>query len=261
MIARALSSPWFKSEQHYRQYVEVICSDPRKYQQVHNERLIEARRGVIDFADSNCGLGCFSTEPVRLEESGQRARMLMWGHYAEGHRGLLMEFDWTKLSLAWLSFESGKENPFWVEYEDSRREMRLREFDPEVYKKEKEFFQILRRWSQGKSKTWVHENEWRFITYFNESLGWTTSRLVGGRLMHFLSLRSLDGKPATPWEETTQIDVVQRVVIGCKAEPGFKAEVLRVLEAPAYRHVHIQEAKPLEREYGLEYKTVRPPAA
>ena len=55
-----------------------------------------------------------------------------------------------------------------------------------------------------------------------------------------MSLRRLEEKPAHLWQEPEPIKLVRRVIIGCKVVPEFEDDVLKVLNAPAYRHVHIQ---------------------
>ncbi|MDD2764766.1 MAG: DUF2971 domain-containing protein [Opitutaceae bacterium] len=255
------------ADTEYEETMKKACSEPEKYRSEHEKFFKALRNGFFDAADQNFRLACFSKEPkditsLKCEEIQQiqQGRMLMWSHYAMGHRGLVIEFDFTQQHSikGWVLSESGDGNPFKVVYEPTPREICIREFN----ELNTRLFEILQRWAQGKSETWAYENEWRFIAKPDDSVScWTTSRLVNGRLMDFMSLRAVEGKPATPYDEKEPIKAIRRVVIGCKAEPKFRADVRRVLDAPAYRHVHIQEAKLLRREYGLEYETIRPPAA
>lgn len=253
------------SDTDFEATIEKVCSEPEKYRVEHEKFFNALRDGFFASTHQNFRLASFSTEPEPIESFGkeekqvlQRARMLLWSHYGMGHRGLMMELDFTQQHSprGWNLAVNGDGNPFRVSYEPTPREICVEEFNELSVR----LFEILQRWAQGKSDAWAYEGEWRFIAMRDEpKSSWTTSRLVNGRLVDFISLRPVEGKPASPHEEKEPIAAIRRVVIGCKAGHGFKTDVLRILDAPAYKHVHVQEAGLLMRDYGLEYKTIRPP--
>lgn len=107
---------------------------------VKEAQLRENKKKIIDTFDE-MGVACFS---ARLDS------ILMWSHYADGHKGLCLEFD-TK----YLPF-SDREKLHRLIYSNSYPRLSPiaifqssnMPFDPLV----------------TKSKDWEYEEEWRFIT-------------------------------------------------------------------------------------------------
>ena len=92
---------------------------------------------------ANMGVGCFTTE---------LANILMWSHYANGHRGFCLEFD-TELFLS--SARIPDKNLMKVIYSDSYPMLSPTDW----YESPRRLLEPL----YTKSKDWISEQEWRLL--------------------------------------------------------------------------------------------------
>lgn len=142
--------------------------------------------------------------------SAQRNNHLMWAHYGDRHRGLVIEVESEGI------FEIGDDSTVHkrllpVQYSDYRPFFR---FDsvlaPDTY--------------TTKGKAWSYEEEWRIIHHQKEFI----SRIVGGRELHLLPL---------PPEN------IRSVLLGSKMPDSHRREVRRLLSDGHYNHVQLVQTE------------------
>jgi len=252
-----IERPKHSSDEAYMDWVQQAVKAPRHK---HAQIFSSVRDTMIDVLGKYRGVACFSALTYKQKPpslAAAKTTALMWAHYANKHRGLMIEFDIRSLVLtAWL--KSGW--LFRVHYHKNRPVAALEDFD--LGSDGKSIDQLTMRWASPKFNAWAYEREWRLICPFvpeKDPQGFTNARMVDGKLMHFAALRPAIGKPATPWLETSPVRSIKRVVLGQRATKQFKKDVIHVLESPAYKHVHIQEAQLSSRSFGLDYVDIRKP--
>lgn len=147
--------------------------------------------------------------------------ILMWSHYADDHRGMVIEFDASHPGLKSWSDDSR----FDVEYSPEKADF---SFEPDDWKGfVKSLFAVARR----KSPEWEYENEVRFILKAPED---------GGVLYRI------------------QPEWITRVILGVRASEQFRARVAGVLSRKDMAHV-VQDLALLSKDqFKLEFERARP---
>lgn len=250
--------PKHPSDEAYNKWVqEVIKLPPHKHAQLFGS----VRDMMIEVLGKHRGVVCFSAlsyEHKPPTVAAAKTAALMWAHYTDKHRGLMIEFNLRSPVLsAWI----GSEWLFKVHYHQDRPLADLADFD--LGPDDGTIDRLTKRWASQKYSAWSYEREWRLICPFappKNPKGFSNTRLVDGKLMHFAALRSAIGKPSSPWLETEPVTAVKRVVLGARSRDRFRADVLKVLDSPAYQHVHIQEARLCPQSFGLDYVDIRKPS-
>lgn len=154
---------------------------------------------------------------VVLSLSGTYDSLLMWGYYADKHKGFVIGFQGPDI----LASQSGNRVFRHVTYAEERpsKPVATDLTDDEVW--------------LTKSKQWEHEDEWRVID----------------------SLYAADGDPTDQERNHWRFDIapgaVREVILGCRAEPQLELDVMNVLRSPDYAHVQLFRMEDDERHYRL----------
>jgi DUF2971 family protein len=173
----------------------------------------EARRRLFNALEEQLGILCLTEAPTSL---------LMWAHYADSHRGLVVEFV--------------PDSPFFnqrVGPDDELRHLRkvtYRQERPAVVLTELDDFSVFLM----KSSDWSYEAEWRMMLPLSSA-----SQIIG------------DGPKAVHLFEFPKA-VVRRVIFGCRISDFTKSQILWILqESPEYQNVQCQQARIDETHYRL----------
>lgn len=142
--------------------------------------------------------------------------ILMWSHYANKHKGLVVEFDTSDPFFGSLPDDSRLE----VEYRPEKAEFVLDLNDPKTFKKK--LCEVARR----KSRDWEKEEEVRFILPAPDD---------GGCLYRI--------GPSC----------ITRVILGVRAESGLIRDVRGLLAQPRFAHVNLQQARLAKESFTLEF--------
>lgn len=202
------------SLEKFRQRIEIHYESRMRHLRV-NRRLARERAAerVRKFWDDLGLLSLTATEN----------NLLMWAHYTDGHKGMVIEFD-AKHPFLKLT-DSSHPNP-----SERERDIQFGALTPVVYSSDRprhhlgeipqpvDFF--------TKSPEWSYEREWRVVRLLAES----------------------DSQKPTP-QGTVHLfavppECIKRVVMGCCMEQKTRTELLNAFAVnPTLRHVQIEEAK------------------
>ena len=181
---------------------------PISYDEFRNSRKQRADEGLRHrfqaLAGKQMGVICFSADPTVVTQ---------WAHYADGHRGLVLE-----LNLEEEPFKSLLEEKHWelprVEYlRPAQRKpcdvyQALVDEDPEATK----LLKIVFACAGEKSPEWEIEKEYRLIAPVPNGVPESPviSRLVKGHVMYFLQLTAA---------------AINQVILGARTSEEFEREV------------------------------------
>ncbi len=160
-------------------------------------------------AYSNLAILCLSAE---------KSHPLMWAHYADGHRGLVIELETD--GLFGLSEDRTITNRLIeVQYSSERPVFR---FDGNSYGA-----------FTTKGETWNYEHEWRVIYLKNRI---PAPRVVCGRAMHL--------RPIPP-------TCFKAVYFGCQMPASHREEVMHLLKQEHLRHIGVFQLNLDPKEFHL----------
>ncbi len=167
----------------------------------------EAPRQTKSFNSKNFGSLCLCEE---------RDNLLMWAHYADSHRGLVIEFDGM--------------HPFFT---NSRRTARIK------YQEERPIYNVnLGNFADTllcKSVEWCYEKEWRTFAQFKEL---DPPILKGNKRIHLAKL---------PPESLIS------VTLGCQSSDSTCQQIKAALENNSLRHVIVEKAQMETDRFGLRF--------
>jgi len=178
-------------------------------------------RQMSDIFNRELGIFCLTEEPLNL---------LMWAHYADHHRGVVVEFDESN------SFFNRRKGP----HDDLRHFRRVVYADvrPSAFLSESDAIQVF----YCKSTDWAYEKEWRLIVPLTDS----SKRIerVGRSQLCLFEL------PA---------DAVRGVLFGCRTDPKIHYQLSTVIRtSSALKHVALSRAELDERHFVLQRHEVSP---
>ncbi len=179
----------------------------------HLMRVVHAAAAV------RVGMLCFTETPDSL---------LMWGHYADGHRGLVYGFDPRHPFFdRRIGGEDGIPSLQRVEY--SRRRPRMTAADTRA--PEDVFAELLaHRFFFTKSDDWSYECEWRFVLPLDPS-------------------RSEDGEQYLPLPE----GLLTTVILGSRVEEEDRARVMELVSGEnLFREVEILQGSISDDEFRID---------
>jgi hypothetical protein len=172
---------------------------------------------VSKFSDSmskEFGLVCFSEE---------ENNMLLWSHYTDGHKGMLIEFE---TSHTYFTRHSKFKK---VRYESKRVPLdpTWPDGSPEIDNYSEQLLCI-------KNSIWSYENEWRSLFPLN----WCHPKKYGQRTLYFTDIPP---------------EMVKRVVLGYRCEPEVEKQVI---EAKTQRGLNFSLFRAVlhPTEFKVEYK-------
>jgi hypothetical protein len=143
--------------------------------------------------------------------------ILMWSHYADGHKGFCLQFDKTGLE-SWKYSQS-------VDYDD--KYLTFREFNNAFPEDNEKMVHIL---LLRKSKHWKYEYEWRIIAKPDDDNS-------GNRYYKFPE------------------ELLTGVIFGCQM-PNDKKKIIKDFLKSRKSHIQFYEAKKKENEFALEIKEI-----
>lgn len=150
---------------------------------------------------------------------------LMWSHYSDEHRGILVEFDASKIDQSG-EFVSHLTN---VDYLPEPPQISYIEMQQQIERNQLEL-------EYAKAEEWVYEDECRVHVHPSDLIKKQTEE-VGELLL-------LDFKP----------DAVKRVIFGCRVTGAQQSELGEILKEDRYEHVQAQYAHCYVGKYKLSYK-------
>ena len=153
--------------------------------------------------------------------------LLMWAHYAQNHKGFVIEFDHEhKYFHQQLSPSDELRYIRKVRYLDKRPNIRISTFEDAT-----DIFLT-------KSKDWKYEEEWRIMRPLQDA---TEVITVNGDAIHLFSLPP---------------DSVTGIIFGCRMSADVKKEIIEYLSnEESYSHVNKFDAVLDEREFKLNIVT------
>ena len=150
---------------------------------------------------------------------------LLWSHYSDGHRGLCLGFESSRLDLKGLIMQGEveyRESPLYVElFLEMAEELGkfVRPWDEHRYPDEQgdafytsQIHRLARTNLLVKSHKWAYEQEYRFVSATTGMHGVSTEALV-------------------------------EVICGLKMSKSDRQTLKRLMELPCYRHVTIKKVR------------------
>ncbi|HLH55678.1 MAG TPA: DUF2971 domain-containing protein [Verrucomicrobiae bacterium] len=163
--------------------------------------------------------------------------ILMWAHYTDGHKGMLLEFDPAHSFLK--PPDCDHPNP-----DERQNDIQFGAMAPVTYSTKRprrrlgEQFRIADFFT--KSPQWGYEHEWRVIQLLERS---HTQKQTPGGMVHLFTIPP---------------ECVRRVVIGCCMGAQNRAELLKAIRSNAQlKHVQIQETQLDLDVFQLNYVSVQ----
>ena len=153
--------------------------------------------------------------------------ILMWSHYADFHRGIMLAIDTDLLPSGWLK------HLVKVEYRTDRVVMDMKWLPQSPGHKE-----FIRRMMRTKSSAWEYEQEHRLLFKLN---GLTQRPLEDGSAGFFVKIPS----PA-----------IREVFVGCKCPTDIEQQVGEVLSSAHLKHVTLKRSAVHDTEFRLTFNPV-----
>ena len=149
--------------------------------------------------------------------------LLMWAHYAEGHRGLVLMLDGSHDFFKGDRPVFGFAKPERVEYSSERPRMPIN--DPNMHA----IFFI-------KGSPWKYEREWRYLKEIEDAV---------------VRCQQTDALPVALFQVPPMC--ILGVILGCYRDQKLKDNVLALRrDRPELRHLRIQEARASNTRYRLK---------
>ena len=165
---------------------------------------------IDSFFNQNVGVLCLSEV---------RDSLLMWGHYTDNHRGLVVGFDsensfFLKRRTAQDEFGLLRQ----VEYQRRRPSVTLSDTSSA-------------EWFQTKSEEWAYEKEWRIARVLSDSN------------------KRIDATPFPIYLFQFPADAVSQIILGIRAADGLVDEIQRL--KPAFPNAKVLRMEESSSEYRL----------
>jgi len=168
---------------------------------------------ILNTLSETSGVVCFSSDPLHP---------LMWAHYAEAHRGVVIEFDETADLFNSIAFLKVDYNAFRVGYNPDGTDQR----------------QMVELFVKRKSKHWEYEQEFRLLV----ELSTTHKQVTGGKTMFLM-----DVEPAA----------IKSVTLGLRATGATRSEVLALSDNTPLKHLQIFEIQLHDTEFSFQRKRIK----
>ncbi len=220
MYLKQLASGYIGDRQKFRKDLEA-CR-PKLLDEVRL-RLPEIHKSTQDTM-----LEHYSKESGVLCLSKRADSLLMWGHYASSHQGLVMGFD-----RAWKWFMAGPKGLREVQYERERAVL-----DTSLYPGSEEEYQKAEKVVFNKNVDWAYEQELRQV-FRLESL--PKERGESGEFYYLPILAT----------------VVKCVILGQRAPVELNEEVGRILAGDAFSHVSLWKAELHRSQFALNFQCIK----
>ena len=183
--------------------------------QVWPKAIENTQANVLDDISECLGVLCMS---------GKETSILMWGHYCDSHRGIVIGFD---DSSEVFRRELGLRR---VNYEEKRVE-----FDLAAVRSPEENQALNERIILSKNKEWSYEEEVRQLFHLRDL---RKGKLWNGKDGYFCAIPP---------------EAIACVYLGTKALDETKAKVRKALESPLLSHVRLQQASLHKTEFRIDF--------
>lgn len=173
------------------------------------------------------GMLCLSEKPDVL---------LMWSHYADQHKGFVVEFDTDSDFFEEKQVSADDLRLFRkVQYESERPSVSLSSMPDE---RENRFTHLINSFLLTKSDHWNYEKEWRLIDML-ERADETRQNISPPVYLFKLPPKAISA-----------------VVLGCRTSPNEEEKIKSLLRDNRYSHVSLKRATLDERHFKLNIGTV-----
>ena len=154
--------------------------------------------------------------------------LLMWAHYAEGHRGFVLMLDGSHDFFRDDRPVFGFEKPERVEYSSERPQMPLN--DPNM----SAIFFI-------KGSPWTYEREWRYLKEIEDAV---------------VLRQQTNALPVALFHVPPKC--IQGVILGCYRDRELEDKILDLRRTcPELRHLRIQQARASKTHYQLRIEEIK----
>jgi len=178
-------------------------------------KVLELKKKLAGYINDMKRTSCL----LSVSETAQNT--VMWAHYAEKHRGVIIGFD----------FEYYFRNMEPVRY--STRRPKLNIFDDyHSSKYKKKYFKTL----ITKSSEWVYEKEFRNILDDSDLANFEKGGLA--------SFKGFNGKKT--WFLRLNPESIKEVIFGLYAEDGLKSSIKQLINRPELQHVKLLQTEESE---------------
>ena len=224
---------------HFLQYAlrggKYSYEEFKKIQKSRNRKAMEKLKFDSDYRKLKSSTRAFENWNANvgiLSLSAEEKNLLMWAHYADSHRGLLIEFD-PKHVFFNQPVATPQEGEFdfgiltRVIYLQTRPKMHVEKTSP---------FETLPM-LKTKSIEWEKEKEWRVYQYLEKRDEQTA---IGNEVVFLFKLPP---------------ECVKRVVVGCNMDYQKRKRIVNVVKAnPKFKGVKIEESVLNLDLFSLEYQ-------
>lgn len=158
--------------------------------------------------------------------------ILMWGHYAESHKGFVIEFD-EKHPFFDQRKKIGEIQGYVRKVNYFRERPKLTIYDSSK-SEEENINNLIEKFIWAKNIDWEYEQEWRMIYTFRNKEN------IVIKITPDIYLFPLP------------IDCVRGIIMGCRISEENKGRLISFLKDHAkYRHIHIYQATEDEKEFRI----------
>jgi hypothetical protein len=198
-------------------------------------------------------------ELVSLSLSDNLHNLLMWSHYANNHKGYVIEFDEKN------SFFSKTNNYFFkIPYSNIRPRLTLKEtkmivnsiietFDTKTKRDDKRFHKLELLFT--KSIYWNEEKEWRLITLSKDATKIINSD-TNKATINFNLNRETKDIISSNYLALFSIppNSIKSIYLGCKIKPLLRREIFDILEEnKELKHVQVFQSQVSKSDYKLDF--------
>lgn len=212
----------------------------RKRNQIISQTIKDVQQRSIEMScsaiaqklEQNVASLCLSQNPSSL---------LMWSHYADSHRGFVIEFDTTapffKQIRPPVHVHANSEEiaSFRAEYGVPRR-IDYHATRPATLATKLTFDLLL-----TKGCDWKYEEEWRMLMPPDYASYWAYSEKIKDQLIFLFEVPP---------------NCITSVIIGCNAGDSLKSQILGLRDNSATSHIQIQQAEIDDVDYKLNFQIV-----
>lgn len=157
--------------------------------------------------------------------------LLMWAHYADAHRGLILEFD-ENHPFFLLTDPTVYSEKIEINYSNERP---IIDLNPEENRKEF-LLQIAKAVFFTKSKDWSYENEFRILRYLENAIK------TGSKDQNAFDIYLFD----------LPENCIRSVILGCRIRRDDEKTIKEILNQSRYSNIKLKRAKTNAKSFKLD---------
>jgi Protein of unknown function (DUF2971) len=194
-----------------KEYENVGLERVARFQRILQDLALQHQSDLVDFLSETYALACYSEIPDNS---------LMWSHYADGHRGIVVEFNLKN------SFFASPVNLMPVSYRSERASAK---YDSEGFALDEHELSAVRI----KNLVWSYEREWRQLFQVKDCM----------------EIQNPDG---TCFYVSIPSDAIASVIFGVRCRPETEKKIVGELKKrPDLQHVRLSRAVLHERDFKI----------